>query len=241
MKIDIKKSTENKGVVVLVLIIIAAFILPWKNINWGKVRLQEETIVVTGESKAEQKNEVASFSAGVNVINENKETAVNEVNKKISELVALVKDFGIAEGDIQTQSATVYEQQQTDKSKKNYWVVNSTVEIKLRDVSKANDLTDLLNKSGANNIYGPNFTIENTADTEKTLYDSAMTDAREKAELIANSSGRKLGKVVNVVEGSNSNYSPVYKALSSTGTGGAELEPGTSTISKTLTVTFEFK
>jgi len=79
-----------------------------------------------------------------------------------------------------------------------------------------------------------------TKNTEKTLYESAMTDARERAELIASSSGRKLGKVINVVEGGSNNYSPVYKALSS-GMGGAELSPGTSTISKTLTVTFEFK
>lgn len=233
---------ENKGVVVLILIIIAAFVLPWKNINWGKIKFQDETIVVTGESKKEQTNQVASFSAGVNVIKEKKEDAVNEANKKTSDLIAAVKNFGIAEGDIQTQGVNVYEQQETDKTKKNQWIVNNTIEITLRDVSKANDLMDLLNKSGANNIYGPSFRIENTNETEKTLYDSAMTDAKDKATLIANSSGRKLGQIVNVVEGSSSNYSPIYKtALSSAGTGGAELEPGTSTISKTLTVTFEFK
>ena len=240
LKLFMKKYTENKGIVVLVLIIIAAFALPWRSISWGKINFQEETIVVTGESETKQANEVASFSAGVNVIKEKKEEAVDEVNKKTKELITSVKDFGIAEGEIQTQSVNVYEQQETDKTKKNQWVVNSTVEITLRDMSKANALMDLLNKSGANNIYGPNFKIEDTIDTEKTLYESAMADAKERAELIASSSGRKLGKVINVVEGSNNNYSPIYKALSS-GTGGAELSPGTSTISKTLTVTFEFK
>jgi len=240
LELFMKKHMENKGVVVLVLIIIAAFALPWKNISWGKIKFQEETVVVTGESETKQANEVASFSAGVNVIKEKKEEAVDEVNRKVKELTASVKDFGIAEGDIQTQSVNVYEQRETDKSKKNQWVVNNTIEITLRDMSKADALMDLLNKSGANNIYGPSFRIENTTDTKKTLYESAMTDAKEKAELIASSSGRKLGKVINVVEGSSSNYSPIYKALSS-GAGGAELSPGTSTISETLTVTFEFK
>jgi len=241
MKIGIKKNKENRSMVILVLVIIAVFVLPWRNISWGKIRFQDETIVVIGESKTEQKNEVASFNAGVNVINENKETAVNEMNTKISELITSIKNFGIADDDIKTQSVNVYEQQQTDKSKKNYWVVNNTIEITLRDVSKANNLTDLLNKSGANNIYGPSFTVENTTDTEKSLYDSAIIDAKEKAELIANSSGRKLGKVINVVEGSSNNYSPVYKSLLSSVGGGADLETGTSTVSKTLTVTFEFK
>lgn len=236
-----EKYKVDKGVVILILVIVAVFVLPWKNIDWGRVKFQNETIVVTGESKTDQKNQVASFSAGVNVIKEKKDEAVDETNRKVSELIASIKNFGIAEGDIQTQGVNVYEQR--DSGRQNgvsKWVVNNTIEITLRDVSKVNDLMDLLNKSGANNVYGPNFRIEDTADTEKGLYDSAMTDAREKAQLIANSSGRKLGKVINVVEGSSGNYVPIYKTLS-VGDGGAELEPGVSTISKTLTVTFEFK
>lgn len=234
---------KNKSLIILVLVIIVAFVLPWKNINWGRISFQEESVVVNGESKTQQKNQVASFSAGVNVIGEDKEKAVAEVNEKMGELIVSIKSFGIADADVQTQSMNVYEQQETDKTKKNQWVVNNTIEITLRDVNKANDLMNLLNKSGANNIYGPSFRTDDTTDTEKTLYDSAMADAREKAELIAKSSGRKLGKVINVVDGSSSGYYPVYKsALSSDAMGGGAVsEAGSTTISKTLTVTFEFK
>ncbi|MDD2483275.1 MAG: SIMPL domain-containing protein [Candidatus Shapirobacteria bacterium] len=235
------KENNNKAVGILILVIIAAFVLPWRNINWGKINFGGETVVVTGESETKQKNEVASFSAGVNVIKENKEEAIAEVNKKISDLITSVKDFGIAEADIQTQSANVYEQQETDKTKKNNWIVNNTIEITLRDVSKANELMDLLNKSGANNVYGPSFRIEDTKTAEKTLYEAAMTDAKERAELIAKASGRKLGKVMNVVEGNSGVSYSLYKAALSSGAGGADLQTGTSTISKTLTVTFELK
>jgi uncharacterized protein len=230
------KDSNNKAVAVLILIVIAAFVLPWKNINWGKIRFQDETVVVIGESETKQKNEVASFSAGVNVINVNKENAIAEVNKKINELIASVKSFGISADDIQTQSVSVYQQQEIN----NKWIVNNTIEITLRDVSKTQELVDLLNKSGANNVYGPNFRIEETTEVEKTLYESAVTDARERAELIAKASGRKLGKVITVVEGNSSSY-PIYKAMDSGLGGGAVAEPGTSTISKTLTVTFELK
>jgi uncharacterized protein YggE len=241
------ENKDNKNVVILVLIIIAAFLLPWKNINWGKIRFQEETVVVTGESKTKQKNEVASFSAGVNVINIKKEDAVAEVNKKINELIASVKAFGIAEGDIQTQSMSVYQQQEPIYSssgqpgKNGQWVVNNTIEITLRDVAKTQELVDLLNKSGANNVYGPNFRIEETNDAEKGLVDSAIQDARDKAEIIAKAAGRKLGKVINVSEGSGGISYPMYAMKADGLGGGAAAEPGTSTISKTLTVTFEFK
>jgi len=233
------KQMENKGVAVLILIIIAAFVLPWKNINWGKISFQSETVVVTGESETKQKNEVASFNAGINVINANKENAVAEVNKKINELINSVKAFGINVDDIKTQSMSVYQQQEVNSNK---WVVNNTVEIVLRDVTKTQELMDLLNKSGANNIYGPNFRIEETSDTEKSLVDSAMADAKEKAGIIAKSAGRRLGKVVNVIEGSSGNSYPMYASIKADGLGGgAVAEPGTSTISKTLTVSFELK
>jgi uncharacterized protein YggE len=238
----IKKYSGRNGIAVLVLIVIAAFVLPWRNISWGKFSVQEETVVVSGESKTEKTNEVASFSVGVNVIKEQKQEAIDEVNKKIKEMVEAIKNFGIAEGDIKTQSINVYEQQETDKTKKNQWVVNNTVEITLKDVSKTNELVNLLNNSGANQIYGPNFRIDDTTDTEKGLYDKAISDAKEKAELIAKASGRKLGKVINVVDGSSSNAYPIYKTAMYDGMGGGgSAEPGSTTISKTLTVTFELK
>lgn len=108
----IMKENNNKTVGILILVIIAAFVLPWRNINWGKLSFQGETVVVTGESKTKQKNEVASFSAGVNVIKEKKEEAVDEVNKKINELITSVKDFGIPDEDIKTQSMSIYQQQE---------------------------------------------------------------------------------------------------------------------------------
>ena len=242
------KENNNKTIGVLILIVLAAFVLPWRNINWGKINFGGETVVVTGQSEIKQKNEVASFSAGVNVIKEKKEEAIDEVNKKINDLITSVKDFGISEGDIKTQSMSVYQQQEQamysssgNPSRVGRWVVNNTIEITLRDVSKTQELMDLLNKSGANNVYGPNFRIEETADAEKGLVDSAMSDAREKAEIIAKSAGRKLGKVVNVNEGSGGISYPMYSMKADGLGGGAASEPGTSTIGKILTVTFELK
>lgn len=230
-------KNENKAITVLVLIIIAAFVLPWKNVNWGRMQFgQGETVTVIGESEIKQKNEVASFSAGVNVINIKKDDAIAEVNKKIKELTDSVKTFGISEDDIKTQNMSVFQQQEQG----NKWVVNNTIEITLRDVSKTQELVDLLNTSGANNVYGPNFRIENTAGSENGLVDDAIADAKTKAEKIAKASGRKLGKIVTVIEGNNGSISPMFKTMDA-GIGGAGAEAGTSTISKTLTVSFELK
>jgi len=239
------KINENKWIIILILIVGSFFVLPWKNINWGKFELAStQTVVVTGEAKTTQKNQIASFTAGVNTINIKKEDAVAETNKKIGELIDSVKKFGIPSEDIKTQNMSVYQQQDPSLpaktgSNNGQWTVNNSIEIVLRDVDKANQLADLLNSSGANNVYGPNFRMDDTSSTEKALYDEAIKDARSKAELIAKASGRSLGKVVNVNDGASStNYYPVMMKAADAG-GGAVTEPGSATINKSLTVSFE--
>ena len=236
---------NQNTIVILVLVSLSLFLLTVKNIEWGKVRyLQSETVTVTGEAKTTQKNQLASFNAGVNVIKTNKDEAVAEVNQKMDALIETVKALGVPEEDIKTQTMSVYQQQDPSQPKVNgSWSVNNSVEITLRNIDKVNELTDLLNKSGANNVYGPNFRIDDTNSIEKTLYDAAVQDAKDKATLIAKASGRKLCKVVTVNDGGTvSNIYPMYSSLKAADGmgGGAVSEPGSATVSKTLTVSFEF-
>ena len=67
---------------------------------------------------------------------------------------------------------------------------------------------------------------------------------------MAKASGAKLGKVVSLVEGSGGYYGgplPVYKAvavadsMSGMGGGGSVAEPGSSYLTKSVTVVFELK
>lgn len=236
-----RKEVKIIGIVLLVLA--ALFLIPWRFINWGKVETkQPEVVIVTGEGSSQEKNQIASFNAGINIIRDKKEEAINEVNQKTKELIDSVKNFGIPEADIKTQNMSVYQMQDPGRVEvNNKWSVNNSIEVILRDVNKTNELADLLNKSGANNVYGPNFRMdENNNQTGINLYNSAIGDAREKAEIIAKTSGRKLGKVVGVVEGgSSNNIYPMYSKAE--GMGGAVSEPGSSTVTKVLTVTFELE
>jgi uncharacterized protein YggE len=249
--------TEQKGNTQIVvamfgltlLLIVAAFVLPWRRIDWGKVSYKPaEMVTVTGEAKSRQKNQIAKFNAGVDSVKDKKEEAVKEVNEKVAALIEAAKKFGIEEGDIQTQNLSIYQNEEqyweggSQKSRKGQWRVSNSVEITLRDVAKGADLADLLTSSGANNVYGPNFQFDDTSKAEKELFDAAMKDAKEKAELIAKSSGRKLGKVMVVNEGSGG---PVFGVMNmkegAGGAGGAPIEPGSGTVSKNLTVSFELK
>jgi uncharacterized protein len=228
--------------VVGIALMATAYFTPWKHISWGKVKIAHGDIVtVTGEAKTKQKNQKATFSAGVNAISDNKETAIADVNKKVQAIVDAVKTFGIGSDDVKTQHLNVYQNEEQyyedgrQKFRQGQWRVSNTVEITLTDVDRASELADILTKSGANNIYGPNFVVDDTGDTESGLLDEALKNAREKANKIATSVGRTLGQVTSVTEG----YQPMPVYRMEGGGGGGGLEPGSATVTKTVTVTYE--
>jgi uncharacterized protein YggE len=224
-----------------------SFLLPWKLVSWGKIGVQPvHSVTVTGEAKSQEKTQVAMFSAGVNAFNDDKQAAVNEVNKKVEAIIEAVKEFGVKAEDIQTQSLNIYQNQEqyydTDGRQKyrgGQWNVSNTVEVKLSDVDRAGSLASVLTKSGATNVNGPNFSFDDTTGASNELFDQALKNAGEKAVLVAQGSGRTLGTVISVVEG----YAPAqtFYRMEGGGGGGAGIEPGSGTVNKTVTVTYELE
>lgn len=223
-------------------------LLPWEQVSWGNLGIVPgKTVTVTGSANSKERTQVANFSVGVQAVNDNKEAAVREVNEKMEAITNSIKDFGIKPEDIQTQNMSIYQRQDTfyegstPKSRPGQWDISNSITITLRDINRASELANLLTKSGATNVYGPNFTLEDTKDAEGKLLVEALDDAKKKAEVLAQAAGRKLGKVTNITEGAGGGIIPVFSALREGAGGGAPIEPGSQTVSKTVTVTFSLE
>lgn len=246
---EMESSNQNPntiffGVVVFAVLVLlaSAYFFPWSNISWGRVVLAPPRLItVTGLASEQQENQVAQFSAGVSAVNNDKESAVEAVNEAMNTLVEDIKAFGIASGDIQTENLSVF-QEETPQRRPGPWRVNNSVTVILRDIDRAAELSDLLTKSGATNIFGPNFMLDPEARPEDALLGDAVNNAREKAEVLAQASGGKLGKIVSVSEGSAPGFvGPVLARLEAGGGGSTPVEPGGSLISKQVSVTFELE
>jgi uncharacterized protein YggE len=231
------------GIVGIAGLLAAIYFIPWQL----SLR-QPRSVTVTGTAKSQKNNEIATFTAGVNSVNDDKSKAVAEVNEKVTALVQSVKQFGIADKDIKTQNLNIYQTQEqyyeegTQKQRLGQWNVGNSIEITLRDVAKAQELTDLLSKSGANNVYGPNFSLDDSQDASSELTAQAVANAREKAEGMAKASGARLGKVVTIADGGAITDSPMYAMKAEgMGGGGSPVEAGSTTVTKTVTVTFELR
>lgn len=233
----------------LVVLLAVAYFFPWKNINWGSLTWnQPKYITVQGNAQSDKANEIASFTASISSLQEEKEKAIEEVNGKVSELVNKLKQFGIEERDIKTQSINIYQEDKwnpsTQESTKGKWRVSNSVEVKLRDVSRVNDLTNLLSDSGADNVWGPNLTVDSESMYGDDLLKPAIDDAKAKAQVVAESMGVKLGDPISIVEGGNgvSMYAPMFKSEGmGMGGGGADVQTGTTAIGKTVTVVYAVK
>ena len=235
------------GIVVLLAIL---YFFPWKMITWGKIVMSPERVVtVSGYAESKEKNQIANFSAGVESVNDSKDVAVKDVNDKINAITQSVKDFGIDASDIQTQSMSVYQRQNTiydngvQKNVPGQWDVNNTLAITLRDVARASALADLLTKGGATNVYGPNFQLDTSKAAEDALTADAIANAKVKAEAMAAASGTTLDQVVSVAEGNSGGVVyPMYAASGlGGGGGGAAVQPGSTMVSKTVTVVWSLK
>lgn len=211
------------------------------------------TITVTGEAKADQAPQIASFFASVTVFNEAKKTAVDEVNRQMETLVKAIKDFGIDPKDIQTQSVSVNEMNneaeiliyppRPDAGIKG-WQASNSINVTLRDIAKASGLTNLLQASGATDISGPNFSLDDTTEIQADLLVKAVADAREKAAKAAAAGGRKLGKMMTLNEGYSYTPGPLYslgEVKMDRAVADAPIEPGTERLLKTVTVVFALK
>lgn len=232
------------------LLLAGVYFVPWKDIHWGTIQqMPANTITVVGEAQSQKTNQTASFTAGVNAVNDDKDAAINEVNESIKAIIESVKNFGIDENDIKTQNLNVYQMEESywegdrQKSRKGQWRVDNSVQIKLKDAKRASELAQILAESGATNVYGPNFAYDDNQEegVDTGLYKSALDNAREKADAIARASGKRIKGVVSVVEGvSSGEVSPMLRMESGFGGGGA-LEPGSTTVNQQFTVVFEME
>jgi len=238
------------SVFVLGLLLAAFYFLPWKDVKWGKIELaQPSTIVVTGTAESKEKTQIATFTAGVSAVSDNKDEAINSVNQKVEGIINAVLKFGIERSDIKTENLNIYQQEESyweegrQKTRPGQWRVSNNVSIVLRNVDRASELSKVLTQTGATNVYGPNFSFDDTKAVEESLIKDAIENARNKAQKIADLSGKKLGEIVNVSEGYPSQVTPYLKSEIGFGGGGggAPIEPGSGTVSKTVTVVFEIK
>jgi uncharacterized protein len=166
------------------------------------------TISVTGNGLASGAPDIAVAQIGVQSRNPDPAAALNDANAKMTAVMAALKELGVAEKDVQTSDFSVFAQQdidpQTGQAKGTLtYVVDNTVSITMRDLSKVGQVLGQVVAAGANNIYGVSYTVSDQTKLETEARDKAMADARARAEQLAKAAGVTLDQPMTISEYTN--------------------------------------
>ena len=199
--------------VVMITMLSACGSLPVANNTVSPQNLR--TINVNGSGKVYLVPDVAYIYIGVRTQADGVGDALNENNSQAQKIASALKEMGIADKDIQTTAFNVYPQQEYSPEGtiiRTYYVVENTVYVTVRDLTKLGETLDTVVRSGANSINGISFDVQDRAKAESDARKMAIADARARADEIAAAAGVQVGDVQTISVYSNNAPMPMYDA-----------------------------
>jgi uncharacterized protein YggE len=158
----------------------------------------QRTITVTGTGKVTLTPDIAYISIGVHTENASATQAVSGNNTQAQAVITAIKGFGVADKDIQTTDFSINPQQQTDANGKVtgiLYVVDNTVYVTVRDLTKLGDLLDSTVNAGANNINSIQFDVADKTAALSQARQAAVADAKKQADELTQATGVTLDVV----------------------------------------------
>jgi uncharacterized protein len=200
---------------------------------------------VSAHAEAKRVPDVATVSAGVVTQAPDANAAMRANATQMDKVMAAVRAAGIAERDIQTSGVNLnpqYRYVENQNPTITGYQASNNVNLKVRDIAKLGKVLDALVASGANQVNGPTFEI----DQPEPVYDEARRAALEKAQaratMYAKALGLRVRRLVSISEGGGFRP-PVPLPMMAMARGKAEadtaISPGETTLSVDLDVVFE--
>ncbi len=209
------------------------------------VPAQGTILDISAEGRTTRVPDLATIRAGVVAQAPTAAAALADNAQRMMRVIAALKRSGIADRDIATSNVGLSPQYRyTDgqpPALTGYQTTN-TVSIRFRDVAKAGGILDALVAQGANQIDGPNLSI----DKPEAALDEARTDAvkraRARADLYAAAAGMKVVRVISIAEAGQDaggpGPQPVFMARAMAADARTEIAAGEKDVTVTLSVRF---
>jgi uncharacterized protein YggE len=209
-----------------------------------------ETISVTGSADVQLTPDRVIFSIGVDTTALTVADAVRQNNDQTARVIAALKAAGATDRDIRTSNFGIHPQYEYIEARKprlsGYQVTNS-VTVTKNTPAEAGRLLQAAIDAGANTASGLTFTVADETRGRDEGLRAAFTDARGKAQVLAQSAGRTLGRAISITEGAAQHPVPPPMPMYARGMVMAEakqdvpVEPGSQESRFTVSVIFELR
>lgn len=198
---------------------------------------------VSARAEASRAPDVATLSAGVVTQAADANAALRANAEQMNRLMQAIRAAGIHERDVQTSGLNVHPQYRHVDNESPVitgYQASNTVNLKLRDVGRLGQVLDALVASGANQVHGPSFEI----DQPEAVYDEARRKAldlaRQRAEMYAGALDLRVRRIVSISEGGGFvRPMPMMRMAAMDMSESSPVSPGETTLTASLDVVFE--
>ena len=181
-------------------------------------------ISVSGEGEVLAVPDIGSFSFSVIESGADAALALETSGKKINDVISSLKEAGVAEKDIKTESYSLYPKYKSEprpcpmgsycpqEQVPDGFEVSQSIAVKVRDLDKAGELISLVGSKQVSNISSLSFTIDDDEVLKAEARALAVADAKAKAKVLAENLGVTLGEITNYNETEDYGYPVPYGA-----------------------------
>jgi len=174
----------------------------------GAGPMRPATIDVQGEGRVSVAPDMASVSLGVTTQADTAAQAMADNAARQAAIIKVLRDRGIAPQDLQTQGLNLSPMQYYSKEGQPPRIVGyqaqNIVVAQVRDLAQLGALLDAMVEAGATDLRGINFSREDSAEAEDQARAAAVTEARRRAEVIAQAAGMVLGPLQSLSDATRS-------------------------------------
>lgn len=238
------------SIALLFLIVLTLWIINILGISYPidvTTRQSSGELAVVGEGKIDVVPDTAQVNVGIIVSNAaSVEDAQSQINQTNNAIVSAMQNLGITDEDISTSNYSINPDYNYDSGANEItgYSGNASLLIKVRSLDVLPQVIEQATANGANQILGTSFVIDKPEEYREQARNAAIENAQQQAKELADRLNIRLGKVTNIVESSGGNVPPIPmydRALSvAEGYGGsANLQPGSQTITSTVTLYFD--
>jgi len=169
-----------------------------------EIAVKNPVIELTVTETVQSAPDTASVGAGVTVRAPTASEALRLNAAQMDKVIARLRQLGIAREDIQTANFSLNAQYQYRNDNQpplllGYDASNS-VNVFLRKLDKVGETLDALVSAGANNLYGPNFTLEKDAEAKAAARKAAFARAQSQAQEYAAMAGYRGTRILEISE-----------------------------------------
>lgn len=249
-RIKLSQGNNNPYYIVIALSIVIVLMSATAFVKTQNAPVSDEmnTIQMTGSSEKMLTPDTATLNIGTVVKAASSEKAAAQNAVIMETVMKELKALGLEEKELQTSYVSVYPDYNYEGGKSSIvgYSASNSVQVTTKKMKILSDIIDRSAAVGANQIGGISFMVSSAKQKEarEELIKDAVSDAKTKADILANSLGVKIKgvKTSSIMESSRNDIyykGPMYEMATDSVKGpSTPIEPGESKVVMSVQVTY---